>query len=188
MGGERLYSDAELGPGSTDNIAPDNRSLGQIFQCSQSGRFIVGGRVWVQAGVFPERWQVWLKSGAVNLADHALAPLSPSGTGWFAFTLASLGAAPIGPLTTATDHVVNSWTPSGAGLYVFRSGTSYPFGMSPLSSSGPIFRNGGTSAQIPNDETFTGGRFYVDVVLDTPGVGPRTLVAPSQAAQRASRW
>lgn len=187
MGGERLYSDSELGPGSSAAIAPDNRSLGEIFQCSQAGRFIVGGRVWVEADVFPQRWQVWRKSGAVQLADLALASLSPSGTGWFPFTLAALGASPIA-LSTATDYVVNSWTPSGAGNYVFRSSTSYPFGMSPLSASGPIFRNGGLSSQIPDDETFTNGRFYVDVILDVPGFGPRPLVAPSQAAQRSRRW
>lgn len=195
MGGERLYT-GQPGPSNNDGIAPDNRSLGEIFRITQTGRYIVGGAVWIEATVYPERWQVWRKTGAVQMADHALAPLSPSvvgGTGWFYFSLAELRAleieAPnIGPLLTGTDYVVNSWTPSGAGDYVFSGSTEYPFGDAPLSALGPIFRNGGTPGQIPDDETFTGGRFYVDVTLDSFGPPPRMPVSTSRAAQTASRW
>lgn len=187
MGGERLFP-GQANPVSSDTIAPDNRSLGQIFQCSQAGRRVVGGGFWVQADVYPERWQLWLKSSpGAPLVDVALAALSPSGTGWRYFYLAELATNPYGPLTAAVDYVVNTWTPNGPGNYVYTSGGfAYPFGQTPLSTGACIFRNGGASTLIPNDETFTGGRFYVDVVLDA---GPQVLVqGPSRAAQRASRW
>ena len=186
MGGERLFP-GQADPGSSAAISPDNRGLGQQMTITQAGRMVVGGGFWVQSGVYPERWQLWNKDSSTRLLDMALAALSPSGTGWRYFYFAELGLSPFGPLVVGTNYIPATWTPSGAGNYVFTNGGfSYPFGQGPLSTTNPpIFRNAGTSAQVPNDATFSGGRFYVDVILDA---GPQVRVTGSRAAQRSSRW
>lgn len=189
MGGERLYP-GQADPGSTDLIASTNRNLGQKFTCSQTGRYIVGGGIWVQANVYPERWQIWNKGTGVQLANLAMSTLNPSGTGWLYFTLAQLSTADIGPLDTATTYIVATWTPAGPGSYVFTNGGfSYPFGQSPLSTNGCIFRDNGTSTQIPNDETFTGGRFYADLTLDDYAANRLGAIFTQPAAiVRAGSW
>ncbi len=192
MGGERLYT-GEAGPGSTEAIGGGN-SLGQKFTISTNGRTVVGGASWVQAGVFFPWWQIWNKDTGVLLREGDITGLSPSGTGWFYFDMASLGAGttvltPLA-LSTGVNYIVNIWSGAQAGDQVYTDGGfSYPFGTSPLSTAGSIYNNGQPRDVAPVFEGFTTGRFYADLTLDSPdNPRPHITVAPSFAVTRAATW
>lgn len=172
---------------STDPIAAQARCLGIGMTISTNGRFLVGGGFRVEAGVFPQRWQVWNEDTATLLLDLLTAALVPTGTGWWYFTFAQLSQAPYA-LSSGINYIPATYTPAGAGNYDFNTNNSYPFGQSPLAATKCIYRNNGTSSQIPNAVDFPTGRFGVDVVLDTPSTRRAPVLQTSRAAQQASRW
>lgn len=193
MAGERLFT-GQANPASTEPKAPG--ALGQIFTISTNGRFISGGSVWVEGGVFFELWQLWNKDTGTQLRSLDITSLSPASnvegggdTGWFRFNLTDLSSTPYGP-STGVNYIVNMWTASSGGSQVYTDGGfSYPFGTSPLSTTGSIYGVSNASTDPPTFTGFTTGRFYADVTLDSPAsVAPVPLVAPSAAAIRAGSW
>lgn len=190
MAGETLYA-GQAGPTASDSIG-SGQSLGQKWVCSEPGRFIVGGASWVQAGVFFPLWQIWLKGSPSTIEiELDITSLDPAGntdpeggTGWFRFLFSELSEPPW-PVPEDTVHIVNQWTGAQAGNYRYAdSGFSYPFPPdSVLTTSGSIYNNGQASSVPPIFEGFTNGRFYADLLLDSPAppappVPPRRLFVP----------
>jgi len=193
MAGERLYT-GQADPNQTE--ATTNNALGQIFTVSDSGRSAIGGGVWVESGVFRPWWSIWNRDTSTLLREGDITALGPSGTGWFYFNLAdcTAGTTALTPLalSTGVNYQVVAWTSTTSGNQRYSDGGfSYPFGTSPLSTSGCVYGNNGDARSVfANNTGFTAGRFYTDVTLDSPSVfiPKRAIVGPSRAAQSRSRW
>lgn len=175
---ETIYN-AET-PGSTDAVAGTARMLGMKWDTSATGKVVTGGRVWIpatglEAGM---RWQLW-EAPSTLLQDILLDGHSGTPDSWM----------PIVGVTTETitqsqDYYVTFYIPStSGGDYVFSS-SGGPITSGSITASN-IFKNGGTSAQPPDDETFTGGLFFVDIDLNDEAAvqGVLAVVLPALDAE-----
>lgn len=171
---ETIYN-AET-PGSTDGVAGTARMLGMKWDTSSTGKQVTGGRVWIPATGLAAgmRWQLW-EAPSTLLQDILLDGHSGTPDSWMPIVGVTNEA-----ITQSQDYYVTFYIPSTAGGdYVFSS-SGGPITSGSITASN-IFKNGGTSAQPPDDETFTGGLFFVDIDLNDEAVvsGVLDVVLPA---------
>lgn len=148
-------------PSNDATDGSSTRSVGQRFQTSATGKVVSSGRAWVPATGLGTTalWQLWDTTGPTKVAEVDLAALpTPTPSAWMDVPLASSVA-----LTQSHNYIVTHFM-NGAANYVWKTSETYPTGSGgTVTSDVCIFRNNGTSSQAPNDTTFTGGLFFVDV-------------------------
>lgn len=165
MSGESLYTSQT--PASDD---PDTgaRAIGNRFTVSSSAP-ATKGRYWIKTGGLPATsalWQLWNEDTTTKLAQFDMSTLTglPSNDWCDWFTLSS----PVS-LSAGVNYIVCSFIQGSPGYRYSDGGSAtFPFGTSPLSSSTGIYRNGGTSNQIPN--TTYGAYFFSDLQLGSSAI------------------
>lgn len=153
-------------PNNTSAVGGVARQLGMKWKTSAANKQVTGGRVWLgalglQTGM---RWQLW-QAPSTLLVDILLDGHSGSPNSWL-----NVVGIPTTAITQNQDYYVTHYWPSGTpGNYHFGNPPMGPITNGSITAN-CIFRNGGTSAQAPNDETFTGGAFFADINLDDSSV------------------
>lgn len=171
MAVERLLGTTALLAVATQGaISPDNRMLGYNWKTDQAGKQIVAGYVKMPPAatsfVAGTKWQIYKRASPISTST--LIQNIEIGGGVVTGTAGSEQPVP-GVANTALVqndfYFVTIYHPNTQpGDYWFQSGGGNPVNGS--LSGNCIFKNGSTATDPPDDETFTNGRFAVDVAID----------------------
>lgn len=164
-------------PNQESAVGGTARMLAMKWKTNATGKRVTAMRVWLpstglQTGM---RCQLW-RAPSTLLQNILLDGHSGTPSSWM-----PVSGVSVENITPNQDYYAAFFIPSTA------SG-NYPFGNTggPISNgsitANNIFRNGGTSTDAPNDETFTGGLFFVDITLSDETVMTFGLPVETEAA------
>lgn len=169
MAAERLIGNATID--QTDNIASTNRQLGWNFKTSAANKVVknIYLRMPPSGGfVAGSRAQLWKRESPIStstrIQDIDASVLTGASGSWQVVPGVAQTA-----LVQNNFYFVTLFMPgTDPGVYLFKSGFGDP--TSGSLSGNCIFKNGAADTAAPDDETFSGGAFGVDVEIDDEGI------------------
>lgn len=166
-------------PNQESAVGGTARMLAMKWKTNLTGQKATSMRVWIpstglQTGMRAQLWEA--PSTLLSGRDILLDGMSGTPNSWM-----NVVGFPSTNITQNQNYFAALYIPSSAG-------GNYPFANAggPISSgsitANNIFRNGGASTDPPNDETFAGGLFFVDISISAEVTFSMGLATESDTA------
>lgn len=171
------------------NNPPGAHTLGERLTISAGGYQATELHYYLPDGKFANNTtalaQLWDETTSTKLVEINLKSAAVSGyipvSGWMTVPIIPATTSDPKPaLDTTHTYFVGHFVDGSPGEYVFSNTGSYPLTNGVLTASTARYRNGGTSAQLP--DTSFGGYFFADLTVSPTGSSNVTITGTGVAA------